>query len=80
MRITYNFGQEFELIEIDMDRFRLVFKTTDGMNMFENNYKEYKKDEDGNTIFDFNFDNILELQNITLLLWGYLEKNDLLYW
>lgn len=80
MKITYNFNQEFELVEVDMNRFKLIFKTNDGMNKFENSYIDFEKDKDGNTIFEFNFDNIIELQNIIKLLWDYLEENNLMYW
>lgn len=35
MKITYKYGQEFELKEIDMCHNKLVFETTDSMGNFE---------------------------------------------
>ena len=35
MKITYNFGQKFELVEIDMWNNNLIFKTTNGMGNFD---------------------------------------------
>ena len=76
MKITYNFGQEFELKEIDMDRRYLIFETSDGFNLFENN--EYVK-ENGKVTFTIEFDDIKELDNIVYLLWKYLKEERLIY-
>lgn len=73
MKITYNFGQEFELKEIDMYCGNVVFITTNGMGKFEGN--RHEKIE-----FEVPFESIYELQNIPKLLWDYLEKYDLIYW
>lgn len=72
MKITYKYGQEFELIEIDMCHNRLVFETTDSMGNFEpTNLKP--------TVgFEIPFSNIMKLQNIPKLLNDYLKENDLL--
>ena len=73
MKITYNYGQEFELIEIDMFDYKVIFKTNNGMGKFETNNGE-------ETTFTVPFESIYELQNIPKLLWDYLEKNNLIYW
>lgn len=72
MKITYKYGQEFELKEIDMCHNKLVFETTDSMGNFE--------PTNLNPIVDFKipFSNIMELQNIPKLLNDYLKENDLL--
>ena len=79
MKVTYNFGQEFELLEIDMWNDCLIFKTTNGMGKF-NEYDFPNRDDEGNVIFKIYFDSIFELQNIPKLLWDYLDDNSLMYW
>ena len=74
MKITYNFGQEFILEEIDMYCNKVVFKTKNGMGKFT----QTERGEE--TIFEIPFESIYELQNIPKLLWDYLEKNNLIYW
>lgn len=74
MKITYNFGQDFELVEIDMCFNVLIFKTNNGMGLFAGT----KRGEE--TTFEVPFESIYELQNIPKLLWDYLDKNNLMYW
>lgn len=74
MKITYNFGQEFTLEEIDMYCNKVIFKTKNGMGKFS----ETERGEE--TLVEIPFESIYELQNIPKLLWDYLEKNDLIYW
>lgn len=73
MKITYKYGQEFELKEIDMHHNKLVFETTDSMGNFEPTFS-LKPTVD----FEIPFSNIMELQNIPKLLNDYLKENDLL--
>ena len=72
MKITYKYGQEFELKEIDMWHNKLVFETTDSMGNFE--------PTNLNPIVEFKipFSNIKELQNIPKLLNDYLKENNLI--
>ena len=56
MKITYNFGQDFELVEIDMCFNVLIFKTNNGMGKF----KQTKRGEE--TTFEVPFESIYELQ------------------
>lgn len=79
MRITYNFGQEFELVEIDMWCNWLKFKTNNGMGKFDEDIYP-NRDDEGNVYFNVYFDSIYELQNIPKLLWEYLRENDVMYW
>lgn len=74
MKITYNFGQEFTLEEIDMYCNKVIFKTKNGMGKFT----QTERGEE--TIFEIPFESIYELQNIPKLLWDYLDKHDLMYW
>ena len=73
MKITYKYGQEFELKEIDMCHNKLVFETTDSMGNFETTFS-LKLIVD----FEIPFSHIMELQNIPKLLNDYLKENDLL--
>ena len=73
MKITYNFGQDFELVEIDMYCQKISFKTQNGMGKFNGVQGQ-------EMIFEIPFESIYELQNIPKLLWDYLEKNNLIYW
>lgn len=73
MKITYKYGQEFELKEIDMCHNKLVFGTTDSMGNFEpTNFIKPTVD------FEIPFSHIMELQNIPKLLNDYLKENNLL--
>lgn len=74
MKITYNFGQEFILEEIDMYCFKLIFKTNNGMGKFVTTERGEE------TTFEIPFESIYELQNIPKILWDYLEKHNLIYW
>ena len=74
MKITYNFGQEFILEEIDMYNNELIFKTNNSMGKFS--IERIKME----VTFKIPFESIYELQNIPKLLWDYLEKNNLMYW
>lgn len=79
MKITYNFGQKFELVEIDMWNYNLIFKTTNAMGKFDE--EDFpNSDGEGNVMFKVGFDDICELQNIPKLLWDYLDDNSLMYW
>lgn len=73
MKITYKYGQEFELKEIDMCHNKLVFETTDSMGHFEPTFS-LKPTVD----FEIPFSHIMELQNIPKLLDDYLKENYLL--
>lgn len=73
MKITYKYGQEFELKEIDMCHNKLVFETTDSMGHFEPTFS-LKLTVD----FEIPFSHIIELQNIPKLLDDYLKENNLL--
>lgn len=73
MKITYKYGQEFELKEIDMYHNKLVFETTDSMGHFEPTFS-LKLTVD----FEIPFSHIMELQNIPKLLDDYLKENNLL--
>ena len=73
MKITYKYGQEFELKEIDMCHNKLVFETTDSMGHFEPTFF-LKLTVD----FEIPFSHIMELQNIPKLLDDYLKENNLL--
>lgn len=73
MKITYKYGQEFELKEIDMCHNKLVFETTDSMGHFEPTFS-LKLTVD----FEIPFSHIMELQNIPKLLDDYLKENNLL--
>lgn len=73
MKIEYNYGQIFELKEIDMYNKELIFKTNDSMGNFDpTNFIE------PTVIFEIPFSNVMELQNIPKLLDDYLKENDLL--
>ena len=72
MKITYKYGQEFELKEIDMCNNKLVFETTDSLGNFEPTNFNPTVD------FEIPFSNIMELQNIPKLLNDYLKENNLL--
>lgn len=80
MKISYDFDQKFELIEIDMSSKQLFFKTNDGMNEFENSYLDFTKDDNGYVTFSVDFKDIRDLNNIVSLLWNYLDENSLIYW
>lgn len=79
MKITYNFGQEFELLEVDLYNNILIFKTRDNMGKFRNkSYINYKELEDKSIIFKVEFE-CTKCLNIIETLWGYLLENDLIY-
>lgn len=73
MKLKYNYGQIFELKEIDMYNKELIFKTNDSMGNFDpTNIIDPTID------FEIPFSNIMELQNIPKILDDYLKENNLL--
>lgn len=79
MKITYNYGQSFELLEVDLCNNLLIFKTKDNMKKFKSkSYIDYEELENGDIIFKIKFE-CIKCLNIIETLWNYLIENNLIY-